>query len=143
MSSEKWKLNSEQKELVVGWIAEFPSNRAVLAKCKAADFPELTSEAIRYYRRRYDKDLAEIREKRRSEALEGGWAKLEVRVAQYQAMLDDWSTRKPQGKEEADMILKASRQLAEEVGAIRPRVVGMVFDSPRTMQALMDGIDGD
>lgn len=136
----RWKLNDEQKELIISWVAQFPSNRAVLAKCRANDFPEITGEAVIYYRNRYGSKLAEIRERRRSEALETGWAKLEVRIGLLQELLDDWSSRE-QDKVATTMVLRIERQLAEELGAVRPSPFPPMFEEPVSMENLMKKLE--
>jgi len=141
--NEKWKLDSEQKEQVCHWLAQFPSDRRVLAKCQAADFPEITYQNIQYYRNKYGPDLAALREERRHEALESGWGLRENRIQLLSVMLDDWSTRKPQTKLEADMILRIERRIAAEMGALPPRVVAVLYDEPKSMEELMEEMENN
>lgn len=142
--SEKWKLDDEEKEMLIGWIAEFPSNRAVLARCRAHNFPDITRQTVEYYRKKHNLRLAEIRERHRSEALEQGWARLENRIALLQDMLDDWASRTPQNRQAAELVLKLERAIAQELGQLAQRhkvEQEVTFEQPKTMAELLLGLE--
>lgn len=134
-----WKLSEEQKEQVLEWIAIFPTNREILRLMKRYNFPVVSTESITYYRNKHGELVAVLKERFRKRALEKGWALKEARVALLNDMLDDWSSRKPDGKEVSEMVLKVEKQLSERVDDLAIQTIKLEFDEPKTMQDLIEG----
>ncbi len=136
-----WKLSEEQKERVLEWIAIFSSNREVLRLMRRYEFPEVSTETITYYRNKYGDQCEVLRERFRRRAMEKGWALKEARVALLNDMLADWGSRKPDGKEVTEMVLKVEKQLSERIDDPAVQRVKLEFDSPATMEDLMEGLE--
>ena len=133
-----WKLSEEQKERVLEWIAMFPTNRDVLRLMRRYNFPEVSTETITYYRNKYGEQCEVLRERFRVRALERGWSRKEARIALLNDMLADWGSRKPDSKEVTETALKIEKQLSERVDDPAVQRVKLEFDSPATMEELMN-----
>ena len=138
MTEESWKLNDNQKALILRWIAAGMSNRSVMAMCKMHSFPSLTQEAISYYRVKYsDTTVAEERKKFIETALNEGWADRKNRVEMLSGMVEDWIGRAPTSKEVTEMVLKIEAQLSQRVDEPSLQKVQLSFDEPQTMKDLV------
>ena len=136
-----WKLNDEQKIQLLEWLAMFPSNRDVLRLMERHNFPKVTSENLSGYRKRYGLQMDSYRKQFKERAINRGWAVKDARVALMKDMLADWGSRKPDGKEVTEMTLKIEKQLSERVDDLAVQRVKLEFDSPKTMEDLMEGLD--
>lgn len=136
-----WKLNDEQKEQLLEWLAMFPSNRDVLRLMERYNFPVTTSENLSGYRKRYGLQMDDYRKKFQERAINKGWATKDARVNLLKDMLADWGSRKPDSKEVTEMALKVEKQLSERVDDPAVQRVKLEFDSPKTMEDLMEGLN--
>lgn len=135
------KLTREQQDLILRWVAAGMTNRAVLAMGRMHNFPSLTSAAISYYRTKYsDTTISEERQKFIETALNQGWADRKNRVEMLSGMIEDWVGRAPTSKEVTEMVLKIEKQLSERVDEPSLQRVKLEFDSPTTMEDLMEGL---
>ena len=138
MTEESWKLDDNQKALILRWIAAGMSNRAVMSMCKMHSFPSLTQEAISYYRVKYsDTTVAEERKKFIETALNEGWADRKNRVEMLSGMVEDWIGRAPTSKEVTEMVLKIEAQLSQRVDEPSLQKVQLSFDEPQPMKDLV------
>ena len=131
-----WKLSEEQKEMVMEWIAIFPSNRDVLSLMERYKFPEIRSDSITYYRNKYGEQAEVLKERFRVRALERGWALKEARVALLSDMLRDSAKGK-----EVKATLAIERQLSERVDDPRLQRVKLEFPPIQSMEELMEEME--
>lgn len=136
------KLNQAQRSLVIRWVAAGYTNRAVLSMCRMYGFPSLTSASISHYRTKYsDSTINEERQKFIETALNQGWADRKNRVEWLSGLMESWTGREPLSKDVSEMALKIEKQLSERVDEPSLQRVKLEFDSPKSMQDLMEGLD--
>jgi len=59
---EKWKLNGEQKLLMIQLLADFKGNNEIIEYFKENHNIEITQQAVTYYKQKYERDIIKIRE---------------------------------------------------------------------------------
>lgn len=133
-----WKLSEEQKEQIMEWIAIFPTNREILQLMKRYGFPELASDSISYYRKKYGEQVEVLAERFRVRALERGWALKEARVALLNDMLGASI-----GKTDIKATLAIERQLSERVDDPRLQRVKIEYSEPKSMEELLKELEED
>jgi hypothetical protein len=83
------KLNEEQREALLTWLAAEYDTRLIRAWFAAREWPELDRSMFTYYRKRYGVDIDALRTDRRSKALNSGVALKEERVARLALHADE------------------------------------------------------
>lgn len=131
-----WKLSEEQKERIMEWIGIFPTNREILQLMEHYKFPELKSDSISYYRKKYGEQVEVLAERFRVRALERGWALKEARVALLNDMLGESI-----GKTDIKATLAIEKQLSERVDDPRLQRVKVEYDAPLSMEELLKELE--
>jgi len=83
------KLNPEQRETLLTWLAAEYDTRLILQWFKERGWPEVSRDTISHYRTTNDARIEEIRKARRDSALNRGLALKEERVARLSQHADE------------------------------------------------------
>ncbi len=141
------KLTSEQRATLLEWLAADYDTALIMQWAHDLDWPELTRQAISYYRiSRYD-GIKRIQEDRYSKALDSGLAQKAERVARLKRHADSleaikWLPDKNGRLWNEKAWRETLRDIAEEMGERKPDVniqINMVSELKR--RADESGID--
>ena len=83
------KLNEEQRETLLTWLAAEYDTRLIRKWFAANGWPELSRTTLFYYRKQHGVDIAALCQERRSRALDSGLALREERIARLAAHADE------------------------------------------------------
>lgn len=83
------KLTKEQRDLLCTWLAADYDWKLIQTWFAEREWPMITRQAVHYYRKRYETEIATLRQQRHSEALNTGLAIKEERVARLKAHADE------------------------------------------------------
>ena len=118
------KLSSEDREYLLELIAAEYDTRTILHLLEEEEIPAITRQTLDSYRKRHGERIAEIRARRRDEALERGVADQAERIARLVRHADALERRKFQlddkGRPRYEQAWRQTlRQIAEEKGELK------------------------
>jgi hypothetical protein len=88
MPGTGYKLNEQQKDTLLEWIAAEYSSRLIRHWFQQHGWPEITRQGIHHYRQRFREEIEQKRQERRGSALTRGLALREERVKRLAAHAD-------------------------------------------------------
>lgn len=83
------KLNTEQQEALLQWLAAEYSGPLIRRWCKEREWPTVNDSTLSYYRARWAADIAAARQQRRAGAISQGLALKEERVRRLAEHADE------------------------------------------------------